>query len=379
VKYWEIGNEPRVGVVVPYGVVNGYTFIAPPSPETDVRKNDYRERYAALTTAMRAEDPTIKVGPALVSGQSTTERPLLDSLLNAQPDGSRLPIDFISYHPYERMGDLNTAAEIETHLGGIYTKQAGFRTYLRGAITASGRDPNAIELVASEHNVSYHTTGDTVKEAQMAHALGTAETIFSHARLGLKASHYWIHAVDQYDGTEYPVFKAMEGLRDHMGDTLLATSASGNARTYTTRDSATGELAVWVLNFDNDDDITIDLALQGLSGDEEVTLMRLGALSGDTTLFSSNLASHQTGGPTLDVDWRSFDVSGIDLSAYALSAPAATLSVLLIQPVPEPAAATGLIVVAAGLLRRSRAARRSNGDITGRINGVWSECHSVNP
>src|SRR5688500_7079354 len=65
VRYWEIGNEPRVGLANSYRVTNSYTFLAPPAQPDATHKTDFRERYAALTAAMRAEDPTIKVGPAL--------------------------------------------------------------------------------------------------------------------------------------------------------------------------------------------------------------------------------------------------------------------------------------------------------------------------
>lgn len=368
VKYWEIGNEPRVPLKSSYGVSNSYTFYPPRFGEDETHKTDYAQRYQSMTAAMKAEDPTIKVGPCLQGPYNSTgnftitEGEILDTVLKRQPNNTFLPVDFISYHPYQRMGDLSAAnqpAEVTSVLNSVYTNQKGRVDVIRNRIAANGRDPDTIELVASEHFVSSHGYNEQVPEAQMAHALGTTETVFSYARLGLKAAHYWLWPTGNNDGTEYPVHKAYVGLRDHMGDTLLDTYSEGSNRLYTTRDSETGEIAVWGMNFENDIDGMLNLSLRALSGNEKITLLRLGDLSGDTTLASSNLATHMAGGPTLNVDWTSTDLTGTDLNQFRFHLPASTISLLLIQPspaqaVPEPAAATIALLAAAALLRRRR-------------------------
>jgi hypothetical protein len=106
--------------------------------------------------------------------------------------------------------------------------------------------------------------------------------------------------------------------RRSRSDAILSTYTTTDTRVYTTRDSKTGKLALWRLNFSNDNDATLDVALQGLSGNEKVQLLTLGALNGRTTLFSSNLASDM-GGPTHEVDWRSADLTGTDLSYYQVT------------------------------------------------------------
>src|SRR3982751_5001601 len=82
------------------------------------------------------------------------------------------------------------------------------------------------------------------------------------ARLGLHASHYWLYPAGNDDGTEYPLYKAYAGLRDHMGDTLLSSYGVGSNRVYNTRNSKTGELDVWGMNFENATDSSVSLALQ---------------------------------------------------------------------------------------------------------------------
>jgi hypothetical protein len=359
VKYWEIGNEPRVGLSA-YNVTNSYTFLAPPRSADATHKIDYLDRYKALTGVIKPQDSTIKVGPCLqgplnsTGDFSITEREIFDSIAKRQPDSTFLPLDFISYHPYQKMGDLSAPADITAYLQNVYNVQKNARDVIRNALTADGRDPNSVELVTSEQNVSNFTYNETVKEAQMAHALGEVETVFSFARLGIRASHYWLYPAGNDDGTEYPVYKAYAGLRDHMGDTLLNVYSSGSVRLYTTRNSKTGEIDLWGMNFDNSTDGSVEVALAGLSGNEIKSLLRLGALSGPTSLTSSNLATFMTGGPTHDVDWTTAPLANADLSNYHFTLPASTISVLVIQPVPEPGAlaAAGFLVLCSRRRRR---------------------------
>lgn len=361
VTYWEIGNEPRVGLSGGYKVTNSVTFLTPNHTKDSTHLYDYAERYGSMTGAMKAVDPTIKVGPCLQSATANTEKELLNSVLRKQSNGQYLPVDFISYHPYQKLMDQTDAPSITAYLKTVYDGQKAYADNLRNLVAASGRNPNSVELISSETNVSNWPVNDTVQEAQMAHAIGSVETVFSFARLGLSAAHYWIFPAHQDDGTRYPVYKAYEGLRDHMGDTLLGVDDLGDGRLYTTRDSATGEVAIWGLNFSNVTDLSALVDLSGYSG-YHAKLMTLQSLSGRTTLFSSNLAWSMPGGPTLDVDWVTQDLAAQDLSSYTMNMPAATISVLVLDnvttAVPEPTA-VGLLAAGVGamLVRRRRTGR----------------------
>jgi hypothetical protein len=327
VRYWEIGNEPTVSTSGSIAVSNGYR----------VEPADFYNRYKLITAAMKAEDPSIKVGPCVVDGSGARERDHLNLLL---ADHS-VPIEFISYHPYQRMGDLDAVEDIEAYLGGIYQNQFTASNTLRDLVTSNGRSAASVELVASEVNVSYWSYNDTPKEGQMAHALGSAETVFTHARLGLTAAHYWIWPAHVGDGTRYPLFKAYEMLRDHMGDTLLDVYTERNAlRLYTTLDSATGEIAVWGLNFSNSEDRQVHLRFENQGRVYKPTLKALGDLTKPTTLFSSILSPWQPGGPRYDVGWKTVDVSGADLTDLPVTFKAAELTVLLLTPENRSAAKT---------------------------------------
>jgi hypothetical protein len=363
VKYWEIGNEPRVGLANAYKFTNSFTFLAPGRPVDDTHKYDYRERYAALTSAMKAVDPTIKVGPTFQFLSAVTEREIFNTILAPMPDGSRLPIDFIGYHPYQKIFDDMTPANIESRLRDIYNTDNSRITNIRSLITASGRDAKSVEFIASETNVSNFPSNNTATEAMMGHALGTVEEVFSLARLGVRDAHYWLWPGDPFDGTELPVFKAFAALRDHMGNSILSTYANNNTRLYITRSSKTGEIAVWGLNFSNTDDATLQLPLTNFnSAAYDAKLYTLRTASGRTTLFSANLPSYLAG-PTSEIDWHQDALSGANFSNYAMNLPAATLSLLILHPksTPEPSTFTMLcfLTVARNSTRRRRTSHKT--------------------
>jgi autotransporter-associated beta strand protein len=334
VKYWEIGNEPRVGLSSSYRVTNSYTFLAPPRLPDATHKTDFTQRYAALTSAMLAEDPTIQVGPALQWLSSASEQEILTDLLRRQSDGTFLPVHFLGYHPYQKLNEQTTPLSQEAFLRTVYDDHASKINGIRNIVSAAGRDPNSIKLVASEHNVSNWSSNDQLPEMTMAHALGNTETVFSFARLGVQAAHYWIWPAHRWDGTEYPMYLASQKLQDHMGDTLLGVSAASadNLHLYTTRDSASGEIAMWGLNFDDDTAITRATPIQHVGGRGAVTLYTLGALSGATSLASANLSTEMAGGPTHAVDWKTVDLTGQRLDNLSLTFGSATITLLTIQP-----------------------------------------------
>jgi hypothetical protein len=333
VKYWEIGNEPRVGLASSYKVTNSYTFYASSRAPDATHKTDFNARYKAITSAMLAEDPTIKVGPAMQWLNAITEKEILTELLQPQTDGTRLPVNFIGYHPYQTLAAQTSNTAKETYLRGIYNDHLSKVNGIKSLISAAGRDPNSIALVASEHNVSNHTSNGTVNEANMAHALGNTETVFSFARLGLQGAHYWLYPTDQWDGTKYPIQLANEKLRDHMGDAILASSADAadNLHLYTTKTSETGEIAQWGLNFSNATDITRSVPITNAGGRGKVTLYRLGNPTGATTLDSSIIPSYWTGGPVNGVAWTTTDLTGTRLDNLSVLFKASTITLLTID------------------------------------------------
>jgi len=323
VLYWEIGNEPEVQ----YGPIEILSPI------------EYRNRYVAIISVMRAQDPSIKVGPCVTLGRvwdNDTKKMVINPQLKAVLD-CPAPVDFISYHPYGSMGTVSGVKELETYLHDIKANQTAARNYICNAIKAGGRDPAKIDLVASEWNPSHHKSVSQPAERRMAQALAVVETIFTFAELKLKAAHYFIYPADIRSGTELVGYKAFKGLMQWMGDVLLDSYTDGDLfRVYTTRDTKTGQVAIWGLNFSNESSRTASLRLINLNlADRDVVIWTLGNLKGSTTLTDTN----EPGQPAT-IDWKSNPVVKFDPSAFMLTVPKSTIRVMVIGPKPKPTTTT---------------------------------------
>ncbi|MGI8908039.1 MAG: heparinase II/III domain-containing protein [Candidatus Sumerlaeaceae bacterium] len=320
VRYWEIGNEPTVSIRGTGGAVdNGSTTPA----------EVFYPRYKAIAQAMKAEDPDIKVGPCIVDGSREEKH------LNVILSDSSVPVDFISYHPYQKLGDHTTTAAMQWALGSsVASGHRAFHSKLSGLVKASGRNLADIEFVASEVNASHYLYNEKIEEGQMAHALGSVETIFIFAELGLKASHYWLWPADSWTGTEYPVFLAYAKLRDCMGDRLIGSYDDRNlVRAYAMRTGADGPVGIWVLNFQDDCMATVPLTLRSFPKIARATLHTLRNVTGSKAgLFAVNAASHHPGGARNEVGWVESAIATTGLEKLDVAVPAASVSVLYLEP-----------------------------------------------
>jgi hypothetical protein len=345
VKYWEIGNEPLVSLANAYSTTNAYTFSGTAGNSTF---SDYVNRYIAISTAMIAEDPTIKVGPCIVNARAGDNHDILDALLAS---GAR--VDFIAYHPYGSMGDYqippSTASTVKPagasfqqgYLSGVYREQFNFLADIK-AVVASRRvsQVNTMEYAATENDVSDFRTNNSYQEGTMAHALGTVESIFSWGRMGLSAAHYWIwifanSTVRDDEANKFAVTMAYEKLRDRLGDRLLGSFDSNDkVHAYAVGSSTSTTLTVWAMNFSNDTTMPLTLQVSNANGisNTRVYMERLQAISGVTTLASANLGLQMPFGPQRQVDWTSrVQLVGADPSNLTVSLPAATLTLLTIE------------------------------------------------
>lgn len=319
VTYWEIGNEPEVPLEM-----------LPTLPPAD-----YHTNYLAMVAAMIAEDPQIKVGPC-----TTTPGTSGNEWLNVILNDPACRVDFVAYHPYgplywvtkNQSGGVLDGPTLENGLNYMKTQQVEAKQRVVNALTAAGRDPNTPLWLTEYNPSSWEGTYYYNLSKCQAHALGVIETIFTFAELGIKAAQYWDHPNQGSTTREMPGFKVYEQLQDYMGDVLLDSYVNGSFRIYTTKDTATGRIVLWVANMSNSNDMTMDLSLTGWTGDSYVRRMTLGALSGDTTLVMTNATSEVIG-------WTTTDLTGqIDPAAFTMTFDNATLTTLIIDPVSGPPA-----------------------------------------
>ncbi|MCC6422503.1 MAG: PEP-CTERM sorting domain-containing protein [Phycisphaerales bacterium] len=332
VKYWIIGNEPEISV-------NGKKFTnrwneLPPWNNNNWDTAEYVNRYKQITNAMKAQDPTIKVGPGMLGDYNEmTWAPLLQS------DAT---IDFWAYHVYDNLsdsyvpnGNASQVNAMEAQLRDVRPTQinnlAGVKNKIdsiRGAGTS-----DSMEFMVTEWNVMNGDLNDA-NVPSMYQALGVAETFFSFAQMGLKSANYFGETVSANapNGVSYPMTKLWQKLRDNMGDTLMNSiiDDGNNRRVYTTRDSQTGDISVWMLNLDNDSQTSFDLSLLGIDPMRHGTLTTLGGAG--TKLWT------ETADWSTPLDLGTFDVS----DNFRITVPSASIVLLQFTPVPEPAS-IGLI------------------------------------
>ncbi len=319
---WEIGNEPEG-----------------PYPPPALTPADYAARYKAMTAAMLAVDPTIRVGPCVMSADNGNA--WLDAVF-ADPANR---VDFVAYHPYgplywitkNNAGGTLSGPDLQRGLLQMRQQQSDRRQKVVDRLVAAGR-PADTPLIASEWNPSswegtyYYSLNRTA-----AQGLGTAETVFAFADFGFRAAQYW--DFPNYPSTtaiETPCSKVFKALQQYMGDRLLDRVVDGTLRVYTTADTSAGRIAVWAINFSDSEPHDVRIQLSGLGPVRAVTQQTLAAVSGDTGLAMLNA----TGDAYDKVNWTVTDRTGhFDPADMTLTVDDATLTLLLIDadlpPLPD--------------------------------------------
>lgn len=375
VTYWEIGNEPDVGITDNGVYSTGDGFLLTPA--------QYVGNYKTITSAMLAADPTIKVGPAMTRAYGTERNPYLMALL-ADQDAR---IDFINYHPYTELfgeyragGGWPAVSDLQARLKNIRNQQQGEYDMVYDDIQTNNderywdwgqfkwiypnpqRNPN-MPVMASEWNPGSYQVSGGMPGRTMAQALGAAETLFTFAQLqNMTAAQFWLWPTSHSEGAYIPMYKMFEGLQQHMGDTLLDTLVDDNKsiRLYTTKDSQSGEVTVWGLNFSDTTSQTLQLSLSNLPALPQgyhylISLMRLANVDGSQTHLL-DLTSSQAGVP-MSIDWLTSNLTGsMDPANFSLTLNSAEITALVFTPasVPEPAAVfLSLMAMGGMMLRRS--------------------------
>lgn len=310
VTYWEIGNEPAVSIPGVYSM-----GIA-----------DFHTRYKAVSAAILAVDPEIRVGP---SHCTAGEFDWLDEVLK---DYSCV-IDFIAFHPFgtlyryaSQYGDTTASAESALRATKADLKVRHDRFIER--ILATGRNPADIRMITSEYNPSDWIWEVSPQVRRVSHALGLFETLFTFAELDVFAANFWSCPAWAPDGTETPGYKVFEMLQQHWGQRLIDSYSDNlNFRMYTTWNQTTQEVTVWAINCSENIDKHIRVSLPGMGEVSSVTQKRLQNLAGTTSLFDTN--DPPATAPSV-VDWVTTDLTGtVSPSGFVITFPKATATVLV--------------------------------------------------
>jgi hypothetical protein len=147
--------------------------------------------------------------------------------------------------------------------------------------------------------------------------------------MGFLASQYWDGPNWGGSATiELPGFKMYKALQAYMGDRLLESYAEYDLRIYTTLDTHTGRLILWVSNLSQYRDRSVRFQLPGDTSGLAITQRRLAAVSGTTSLITKN----NSGDSSENVKWIETDMTGsLDPSDFAVSFPHSTATMIILD------------------------------------------------
>ena len=317
VVWWEVGNEPEG-----------------PYPPPALTPGDYANRYRIISSAMLAQDPTIKVGPGCMTANNG------NAWLDAVCSDSGNRVDFVAYHPYGNLygitrditGGTLSPPELMKGLNVQKNAQNSARQKIVDRLVANNR-PAGTPLILSEWNTSswqgtyYYGLGQTV-----AQGLGTAEDIFSFIEMGIVAAQYWDQPnIPNKAGLEVPCFKVFKALQTYLNGVLLDSLADGYFRLYTTRDDPGRRIILWGINLSEDRPAVLRIQLRHLDGRvSAITQRKLAAYSGATSLITRSSTIELVG-------WTESDLTGaIDPADCTFTFENATLTMLMIDLLPLP-------------------------------------------
>ncbi|HUF38544.1 MAG TPA: hypothetical protein VMN57_08475 [Anaerolineales bacterium] len=279
VTYWEIGNEPNYPLT---------GFRLPPA--------EFAARYAAITTAMIEADlqihgeRTIRVGPSLTATYPPNPLSIRDYVDALEAAGA--VVDFVAYHPYTTLfgdwvvdstgailsGETPASAADFTleHIDGIRQILSGLYAFHETLfISTTLAAPAGVELWATEWNPSSWESAyrDVWKARSVAQALGVLETVFSFARLEMRAAVFFADPAFQRDDRQHALYETLAFLERGLGDELLAVYDGADPdgtthRAYVTRHAGSGSampgaIVLWALNW-GDEAVRFDFELAGL-------------------------------------------------------------------------------------------------------------------
>lgn len=251
VDYWEVGNELdgewELGHVGPDGKV--------------VDADEYARRFVAFAKAMKAVDPTIKVGGPTCSND---QLPFVETLIRESGE----LLDFVTFHTYPVLGGRKSEAERFEHSDDVSKAVARIRGWI--SQYQPGRE-DEIEIGVTEWHKQVMETRPTV---DLSSGLWSCLFIGHMAGSGVDFANQW-DFFSTVDGGGHglfgkrgagarAVFLSMLLWREHMGNEWLTLSGgSESLEAFATR-GADG-LSVMLVNKSRESVQAVDLVVDGKS------------------------------------------------------------------------------------------------------------------
>ena len=241
VTYWEVGNELEGAWSPGHVMRNGQPMDGAA----------YAERFAAFASAMKAEDPAIKVGGA-ASAQALSgfSRDMLEHAGDY--------VDFVSFHHYP-----TTKSVVGDHafFGTVGTLESIVQTYRDWIRQHQPKRAHAIELGITEWNAKLPEDRQT---GSLASGLWSCMFYGEMFKTGVDFAHHW----DLFSQTRtggHGMFHCGEGRivpksqywaawlwSGHMDDTLVSTKVTGEDKLHANATLGDDHLSVMLVNWSRD-------------------------------------------------------------------------------------------------------------------------------
>jgi hypothetical protein len=250
VRYWEIGNELggswEAGTALPFG-------------KGQLTAEMYTKRYNDMASAMRAVDPTIKIGSC-----PFVEEALRDCGQN---------VDFVSIHTYPGSTTLSEAQMFADIARSVERETAPVKKWIR---QYQPQRENQIEIAYSEWNL-----GGGVDNSRMFSGLWSSIFLGELARNGVAMANQWDCFSDLFFGSEDGYARKSEYYalwlwNNYMGDRLIQ-AASSNQTVYTYASRSDDAVSIMLINTDLEREANVNVQLAGFTPaayGELVTLTR---------------------------------------------------------------------------------------------------------
>ncbi len=253
VEYWEVGNELEgrweMGSTLPDG--------------TRMTGEIYAQKFIEFAKAMKAVDPTIKVGGPTAA---STRAPFMEALLRDAGDY----VDFISFHTYPVERHLDSERDIIEQAFSLEKPMKRYRGYIEKY--QPGRK-DEIELAITEWNskvLEDRYTGDLLN------GLWSAIFVGEMFREGVTFATQWDlltsteeggHGLFHFAGHCQPKsqYWGLYLWSKYMGNQLVASELKGKGNAYAVVTRDTERLYVMVVNVARDEAATIELDVPGVA------------------------------------------------------------------------------------------------------------------
>lgn len=253
VEYWEVGNE-----------LEGDWEMGNTQPDGSKMTGEvYAKNFVEYAKAMKAVDPTIKVGGPTAA---STRAPFMEDLLRIAGEH----VDFISFHTYPVERHLDSEREIVEQAFSLKEPMQRYRQLIEKYQPARA---DKIEIAITEWNskvLEDRYTGDLLN------GLWSAIFVGEMFREGVSFATQWDlltttaeggHGLFDFHGRCQPKsqYWGLYLWSKYMGDQLVASTLKGNDNTYAvvTRDAE--RLYVMAVNISREESAQIGLSLPGIS------------------------------------------------------------------------------------------------------------------